>query len=154
MVTGILGMTLVAAACTGTADESPESDAPGLNGGSVVAPPPERDTAEAMTLNPSNPQPGAVFSARFGEDSYRGGYFYLFQWDGTAWGPPLYQLESDAIGRRPSAVRIVDGVGSDDYDVAGPGPDGLVMPDDLAAGHWRLCTADAVDLACVQIRVG
>lgn len=49
---------------------------------------------------------------------------------------------------------MVGDVAVDDYGVGGPGPDGLVMPEGLAGGTWRLCTANAVDHVCVQLFVG
>lgn len=120
----------------------------------VAAPPVDADeTIEVIGLDPLNPSPGESFTASFRSGNIRGGYFNLFRWDGSDWGAPLYQLESDANGGVPSAIRIRDGVGGDDYDVQGPGPDGLVLPDDLIDGFWRICTANALDEACAQFEV-
>ncbi len=109
-----------------------------------------------MTLNPSNPQPGQPFTASFEESNSRGGYFFLFRWDGASWGDPLFVLQSDAGGRAPT-VEPIGGSGEsgsiDDYGIEGAGPDGLVAPDAMRAGYWRLCTANAADDACVQFEV-
>ncbi|MCP4966493.1 MAG: hypothetical protein GY926_14840 [bacterium] len=105
---------------------------------------------EKIFLDPAEPGPGMEIVATFSQTNSRGGYFHLFHWDGSDWGTPVYQLESDANGAQPSAVRVADGVGMDDYGVEGPGPERLVLPD-LEAGHWRLCTANARDRACAPL---
>lgn len=109
-----------------------------------------------MTLNPPNPQPGESFTASFDASNSRGGYFLLYRWDGSSWGEPLFVLQSDAGGRAPN-VDPLGGEGEagsiEDYGVDGVGPDGLLAPDEMPDGFWRLCTANAADHACVQFEV-
>lgn len=106
---------------------------------------------EKILLNPVEPQPGMEIAATFGETNSRGGFFFLFQWDGSEWGEPIYLLESDANGRRPSSIRVGEGGDMADYGVEGPGPDRLVLPSDLEPGYWWLCTANARDRACAPL---
>jgi len=116
---------------------------------------PAPEPADAtFALNPANPEPGQRFDAAFDVDNERGGYFFLSRWTGRAWAEPSYLLESDANGNRePSVQSDPTQFGGDDYGVTGPGPDELVMPDDLDRGIWRLCTANAADHVCAQILV-
>ncbi len=144
-------MACLLAACTDSGDEPFVAEAPDAE---VQSPPPsEDDSVETMVLDPVNPSVGGAFTAEFSADNLRGGYFHLFRWDGSTWGPPRYQLESDANGGEPTAISATDGLEVDDYGVEGRGPDRLVMPDDLAEGFWRICTANALDLACAQFTV-
>ena len=122
-------------AAAADSEESPTTD-PGVN---------------AMELSPSNPQPGDTFAATFEPDNQRGGYFTLEQRSGSEWSTPAFLLESDANGGPPTWQSTDGGFGMDDYGVGGAGPDALVMPDDLNAGVWRLCTANARDTACVEL---
>lgn len=120
----------------------------------AARPEPEPDSA-TFTLDPANPGPGQLFAATFSPGNERGGYFFLSRWTGRSWAEPGYLLESDANSDgRPFVESDPTRFGMNDYGVSGPGPDGLVMPDDLDRGIWRLCTANAADDVCVQILVG
>lgn len=122
----------------------------------AVDAPPAEAAGELMTLDPSDPQPGQRFSASFDESNSRGGYFFLYRWDGASWGERLFVLQSDAGGRVASSRPLGGGGESgsiDGYGIDGAGPDGLLAPDDIADGDWRLCTANAADHACAQFQV-
>lgn len=141
-------MAVLSAGC-GASEEA--SEAPQNS-----SPPPAESAGEPMTLDPSDPQPGQGFFAFFDESNSRGGYFLPYRWDGSSWGDPLFVLQSDAGGRVASAESLGgggEGTGTDDYGIDGVGPDGLLAPDDMRDGFWRLCTANAADHACVQFRV-
>jgi hypothetical protein len=105
-----------------------------------------------MTLTPSDPQAGETFEASFDELNSRGGYFTLERWENERWSDPVFLLESDALVGSPE-VRPAGRMEMMDYGVEGVGPDGLVMPDQIEPGYWRLCTANAADHACVQLVV-
>lgn len=117
-------------------------------------PPSPESGAVRIVLDPETPEPGGVFTAEFDESNRRGGYFFLYQWDGSSWGEPVHLLQSDANGGNASSTPIGEG-GEDiaDYGVEGAGPDGLILPSDLSPGYWRLCTANAANEACVQFQV-
>lgn len=144
--TAVLLSLLLVVGCGSEDAEIPELSTP-------VDPPPAETGAELIALDPSSPQPGEPFAVSFDASNSRGGYFFLYRWDGADWGEPLYLLQSDAGGRTPSASLIGEGSDIDDYGIEGPGPDGLVAPDDMARGFWRLCTANAADDACAQFEV-
>ena len=109
---------------------------------------------ETFEVSPANPGPGDTFEATFDADNLRGGYFTLQQWSGSEWLPAVFLLESDAETQPATWSTIEDGIETQDYGIEGVGPDGLVMPDDLDAGIWRLCTANARDEACAQLVIG
>lgn len=104
-------------------------------------------------LEPSNPEPGAAFAASFDPDNSRSGYFTLSRWDGNEWAAAAFLLESDVNRPSPVATPISGEFGVVDYGAEGPGPDGLVMPEVIEDGRWRLCTANALDHVCAQITV-
>jgi len=125
----------------------------------VGAPSPQEDTppaeleARSFVLSPNDPQPGDVFEATFDPANSRGGYFVLSQWDGTGWDEPTFLLESDVNRPTPTALEISGEFGVNDYGAEGPGPDGLIMPDQIDNGLWRLCTANARDHVCAQLTI-
>ncbi len=108
-----------------------------------------------MAIDGPVPVPGHEFGVYFDEDNVRGGAFVLQPWTGEAWADPVYLLTADTNGDRPTATRATDNnYGWDDWGNANTGPDGLILPADITAGHWRLCTANALEQACVQLEVG
>lgn len=162
-----LAVAALGAGCTtedggspsGPAPEPAESTEPVESGnaaGPVEAPPAE-DGEEPMTLDPANPLPGEPFSASFDPSNSRGGFFFLYHWNGESWGDPRYLLESSASRPAPRVEPLGQGreeINMEDYGIEGPGPDHLLAPDDLTDGHWRVCTANARDHACAQFQVG
>ncbi len=138
---------------TGEMTEPSTAEPSGGSSASTAQNPPPEPTEASFMLEPLNPEPGATFEASFDPSNSRGGYFTLSRWDGEEWAAPAFLLESD-VNRPPSATRIPGEFGVDDYGAGGPGPDGLVMPDEIEDGRWRLCTANAFDHVCTQITVG
>lgn len=104
-------------------------------------------------LSPPDPQAGETFAATFDPENVRGGYFTLEQWSGSEWLPPAFLLESDANGGPPTWAAIDGEFATLDYGVGGAGPDGLVMPDDIETGLWRLCTANGLNDVCAQLTI-
>lgn len=141
-----IGMTL--AACGGSDDDVTVEPT------AAVPPPPPESAIATFALTPENPAAGETFAATFSQDHDRGGFFLLSLWNGQAWDDPAFLLESDANQGSPTVEVISDEFGWEDYGISGPGPDGLVMPDELTDGYWRLCTANARDDACTQLDVG
>jgi hypothetical protein len=119
------------------------------------APPPPESSPFSFELVPANPQPGEGFEALFDPSNSRGGFFELSRWDGSTWLEPEFLLESDARRGPPTATRLTkdEDWAVLDYGVDGPGPDGLVMPEEIEEGIWRLCIAGS-GRRCVQLIVG
>lgn len=144
------GTTLTAAARANTVVLSRDPATPEV---SAELPPTQDSDIGTFELSPANPQPGEAFEATFDLDNERGGYFTLEQWSGSEWLPAAFLLESDAFGRSATWTSVEGEFGVDAYGIEGAGPDGLVMPDDIDAGIWRLCTANAPVEACAQVTV-
>ena len=143
------GTTLTADARANTVVLSRDPATPEV--GTDLPPAQEPDIA-TFDLSPPNPQPGETFEATFDPDNERGGYFTLEQWSGSEWLPATFLLTSDAGGGQ-SSWALAGEFDLFDYGVGGAGPDGLVMPDEIDAGVWRLCTANALDDVCAQLTV-
>lgn len=135
---GIVVLSRTSAAPAVLSDDPPPASDPGIG---------------TFDLSPAKPEPGETFEATFDADNERGGYFTLEQWSGSEWLPAVFLLESDADTRPASWSSIEDGVETLDYGIGGTGPDGLVMPDHVAAGVWRLCTANARDETCARLTI-
>lgn len=109
--------------------------------------------AGTLDFTPPNPQAGRTFAATFEPTNERGGYFILEQWSGSEWLPAAFLLESDVNGGSPTWASTDGELEILDSGVSGEGPDGLVMPDTIDAGVWRLCTANAPDDVCARLTV-
>ena len=144
------GTTLTMDGPSGTVELSRNSPAPTVSSDLPPLPDPDVGTFE---LSPANPQPDTTFEATFDPDNARGGYFTLDQWSGSKWLDPAFLLESDANDGAPTWTSIDGEFEVLDYGVSGAGPDGLVLPDVIDAGIWRLCTANARDHVCAQLRI-
>ena len=144
------GTTLISDGPSGTVELSRNAPAPPV---STELPPPPAPGVGTFQISPPNPQPGTNFEATFDPDNERGGYFTLERWSGSEWLDAAFLLESDANGGSPTWAPIDAEFEVLDYGVSGPGPDGLVMPDVIDAGIWRLCTANAAEDGCTHMRV-
>ncbi len=119
------------------------------NDSEASTPPPE--LGAIITLASENLRPGDKVSATFPASDLRGGFFYLYAWQDGEWSGPRFLLESDANGNAPRVVPMDQGMS--DYGIGGPGPDGLILPSDIAPGSWRICTANARENVCGQFTV-
>lgn len=119
------------------------------NDGKASTPPPE--LGAIITLASEDLRPGDKVSATFPASDLRGGFFYLYAWHDGEWTGPRFLLESDANGSAPRVVPMDQGM--EDYGIDGPGPDGLILPSDIAPGNWRICTANSREDICGQFTV-
>jgi hypothetical protein len=129
--------------------------------GCGVTPPAASDPAAAepadpaIAIHPDVARPGDELAMQFPDDTgVRGVAFTLEGWDGSGW-KPLYHLTSDgqSAHREPAWWRVgeqvgEEGVGWDDVGVSGPGPDHVVVPPEVPAGDYRVCTAHAREQQC------
>lgn len=98
------------------------------NDGEASTPPPE--LGAIITLASEDLRPGDKVSPTFPASDLRGGFFYLYAWHDGEWTGPRFLLESDANGSAPRVVPMDQGM--EDYGIDGPGPDGLILPSDIA----------------------
>jgi hypothetical protein len=91
-----------------------------------------------MVLTPRRPKPGSALSVHFPAGALRGLGYRIDQRSQGRWSP-VYWLTSDRLDRAPTAVPASEGLTVEDIAVIGPQPDGLVLPDDIAPGRYRLC---------------
>lgn len=153
-IVSVVGLMITLAACS---QDAGDTAGPSVDSVSQAGPddtPPPEPVGASFTLEPTNPESGAAFAALFDPDENRGGFFLLSKWEGGRWAEPAFLLESDVNQPAPSATPISGEYETDDYDAVGRGPDGLVMPDEIDNGQWRLCTANALNQLCTQLVVG
>ncbi|GAA5151909.1 hypothetical protein GCM10023340_31330 [Nocardioides marinquilinus] len=96
----------------------------------------------AMIAWPPIARPGDRIGALFPAEQVRGRAFTLTSDDVT------YYLSS---GDTPTWNER--SMPTDDIGITGPGPDPLVVPDVVAPGAYRLCTANAAEQACTGVTV-
>ena len=118
----------------------------------LADPEPEEPGESGISVAPRSAHPGQELALSFPPENQRGGYYYLSSWNGETWNEPLYQLESDGTRDTPGHVTVNPTVTRQSYGVEGPGPDHVVLPDDVVPGPWRLCMTDP-PYACVQVIV-
>ena len=93
---------------------------------------------------PSSARPGQEVDLLFPEETGRGIPFFLEREVGDGW-EQVALMTSDANGARYQQTVVLpdDEYGWIDVGVRGPGPDAVVLPDELTAGDYRVCTANA-----------
>jgi hypothetical protein len=105
-----------------------------------------------ITATPAAVRPGATFEVSFtgSLDEMRGGFFLLSDFSGR----PVALLWSDKFeGEGPGFDLDVANAPVLDFGVIAPGPDTLVLPSDLDAGVYELCTENSRPTACTTIEV-
>jgi hypothetical protein len=112
--------------------------------------PPAEHEPELLTTSRWMLRPGEAFSLRFPTEIPRGVMSTLARWDGAGWTDPIAQLHSSAAAYAEPQVEA-PGATFPSVQVDGPGPDPVVLPDDLEPGWYRICAAEVA--ACDQIRV-
>jgi hypothetical protein len=93
---------------------------------------------DEMLVRPSRARPGAALSAHFPGGGLRGLGYRVDRRSHGRWSP-AYWLTSDRQGETPTAVPADKRLGVNDIAVTGTMPDGLVLPDDIPAGRYRVC---------------
>ena len=115
-------------------------------------PPPASEVRpDRMTVEPAEARPGEEVELFFPDETIHGIAFRLDRADGDGWDP-VAGMNSDADGATYQQTGDV-GLGHIDIAVGGPGPDRVVLPDDLEAGAYRICTANAGDDFCAALTV-
>lgn len=119
--------------------------------------PPEPDPSmrpDLLVVEPPVAGPGTEVALRFPQETSRGIAFQLDRrtadgWETTHW------MSSDANGEQyqDTVAAGTEGYGVIDVGVGGPGPDGVVLPDDVEPGEYRICTANAGDEFCALLEV-
>lgn len=121
---------------------------------------PEPEPVEAelrLDLVVATPNPasaGDLVDLSFPDETFRGVAFQLDRETGDGW-EPIAWMTSSANGGDPMTVPVgSDGYGVDDVGIGGPGPDVVVLPDDLDPGPYRICTANRGDPEiCAELTV-
>lgn len=96
---------------------------------------------------------GDIVPLMFPESTMRGVHFVLERRAGDSWNL-VYHLISDANDGQPSAFRPnAEGMGIPDVGIGGPGPDRVLIPEDVDSGAYRVCTGNAGQNFCAPIEV-
>ena len=109
---------------------------------------------DLMVIEPAVAAPGEELALRFPEETPRGIAFELHRHGDQGW-VRTHWMNSDANGSEYAGTTPVgtEGFGSIDVGIGGPGPDHVTLPDDLPAGDYRVCTANAGDEFCAPLTV-
>lgn len=120
------------------------------------ADPPEPEAQmrpDLLVLDPSMAEPGQLLAMHFPEETSRGIAFQLDRRESGSWVPVAW-MTSDGNGGEPVTVPVsTEGYGVEDVGVGGPGPDHVRLPDDVAPGDYRICTANAGEEFCAPLEV-
>lgn len=108
---------------------------------------------DLLVLDPSTAEPGQLLAMHFPEETSRGIAFQLDRRESGNWLPVAW-MTSDGNGGEPATVSVTtEDYGVDDVGVGGPGPDHVRLPDDVAPGDYRICTANAGEEFCAPLEI-
>lgn len=109
---------------------------------------------DLLVAKPAAVPAGELLELTFPEKTERGVPWVLQEQDGETWHA-RYLLWSDANGATPDWAGENDKGrwGWDDVGIGGSGPDVVRIPDTASPGHYRLCTANALDNFCSEIEI-
>jgi hypothetical protein len=108
---------------------------------------------DLLVLEPSIASPGDLVAMRFPESTMRGIAFQLDQRTADGWEPVAW-MTSDANGGVTLTVPpFTEGYAVEDVGIGGPGPDHVLLPEELDAGEYRVCTANAGRDYCAPLEV-
>jgi PAS domain-containing protein len=108
---------------------------------------------DLLVLDPATATPGELVAMRFPESSMRGVAFQLDRRTADGWAPVAW-MTSDGNGGVPITVPpSTEGYAVEDVGIGGPGPDHVRLPDELPAGDYRVCTANAGSDFCAPLEV-
>lgn len=109
---------------------------------------------DLVTLAPDPAPPDANVDLSFPTKTGRGVAFQLDRDTDDGWEPMAW-MTSDANGGEPVTVpAFTNGYGVDGVGIGGPGPDTVALPEDLAPGAYRICTANRGDPEiCAELTV-
>lgn len=138
--TALLGLVL--AACSAVA---PSPSGPSFDPAAIGDP-------ARMRVEPERVAPGELVALTFPAGDERGLLFALDRPAGAGW-ERLALLFSDANGGQPAWFPADREVAVEAIGIGGPGPDRVPIPEELPAGTYRICTANAVAELCAAIEV-
>jgi hypothetical protein len=127
----------------GSQPPDPPDDAPVL--GTEAAVP----LSPGMTVTPDVATPGQVVSVTYRTDWTRGIGYQLARPD----RPDAPDYVMGASDESAHWMSTDDEYGFEDIGVTGLGPDRVQVPDDIDAGEWVLCTANARPQRCTSLTV-
>lgn len=148
LLAGIAGCLVFTLGCTGSDSSGADLAEPATEAPGEASPPPDAQPV-LMKVVPSEPAAGGSAELLFPESTPRGGYFVLERWEEDQWVLSHY-LVSDGGDREALIYAPGEYEGGDDYGVGGPGPDGVLLPDEMSPGFWRVCTENARPQMCAQ----
>ena len=110
---------------------------------------------DLMKLEPASVRPGETIEVFFPEETLRGIHFVLEIQEGDSWHLSYNLLSDWGKGRTPEAHAVDDSEEFSylDIGIGGPGPDAVVMPDDVPAGSYRICTGNAGENFCASLTI-
>jgi hypothetical protein len=115
-------------------------------------PPPAEHEPPLVTISRWLLRPGERFDLGFPTGLPRGVVSTLERWTGQEWTGPLVELHaSTGAGGDPSVEST--GATAPAVQWSGPGPDPLVLPEELTPGWYRICSGGIDVTVCVQVRV-
>ncbi|MEU4190416.1 hypothetical protein AB0E69_00805 [Kribbella sp. NPDC026611] len=121
----------------------------------TAVPQPAVRPQDPIVVTPETAKPGQIVALTFPRSSPRGVAFQLAKESESS--TVLYYLSSDwgqpPAGHRPTWAKPADGFGWPDVGINGPGPDRVVVPETIADGRYRLCTANARPQVCGLLTV-
>ena len=142
----VIGVLIAISAIGCTADVSPSPTDGPFDPSADLRP-------DLIVAEPTRVVSGEWVALTFPQETIRGIHFVLERKSGDTW-TVVYHLLSSADLSDPEFFRVEEeGVAIPDIGIAGPGPDKVPIPDDVAAGSYRICTANAGDEFCAAIEV-
>jgi hypothetical protein len=111
---------------------------------------------ELIVLEPDSIQPGDFVSIFFPDEQLRGIYFVLESRHAKGWSLEYHLISDWGDGRDTRSYRegpSMEGIGTPDIGISGPGPDVVFVPVDVAAGEYRLCNGNARPNICALLTV-
>ena len=110
---------------------------------------------DLVRAEPATARPGQEVELYFPEETGRGIAYELDRQVDDGWETTHRMTAATADGGGvPRTVPVgTAGYGYPDIGVGGPGPDTVVLPDDLAPGDYRICTANAGADFCTPLTV-
>jgi hypothetical protein len=109
---------------------------------------------DEMVIDPNETSPGALVAVAY-VTGWDRGVLYAIDAQGRAGWERRFMLISDANGAEPTWFRNGDaGVAVEMVGIVGQGPDHVRIPDVMAPGTYRLCTANARANVCAFLDIG
>lgn len=108
---------------------------------------------DLMVLEPDIAAPGEVAELHFPQETPRGVAFRLDRKVGDTWEPGWLMRATQGEQGIPKTVPVGTDFAFTDVGIGGAGPDRVLIPEDVAPGRYRVCTANAGDDFCAALAV-